>query len=315
MVCPVLTDSGRKPVKSQKVYAAIAKDEKKRMYSTSGGIFPLLAEYMIKNGGYVAGAVYDDHLLVKHILTQKKHGLFKMRQSKYVQSTSGYIYRKVEQRLKQGNSVLFSGTPCQVEALYLYLGKKNYSGSLITCEVICIGAPCPDFYRSYLKNMEKKYHSIAKRVWFKNKEQGWNQLLTRIDFKSGAVYRGGKDGDDYIKAYRKSGFILRKCCYNCRFKNIERHSDITLGDFWNLKGTRFQDNKGISLVLLNSTKGFELFEQIEFGILKEKRLLKEAMGNEGLLHNSPYTYKTELYRRLFGKIPFSLLLKLTDFLG
>lgn len=313
-VCSVLSDLGWEPFKEPEVYAAISKYEKNRLYSTSGGIFPALAENIVKSGGYVVGAVYDHKLQVRHILTNNNYGLLKMRQSKYVQSYSGYIYQKVEKKLKEGKSVLFSGTPCQIEALNLYLGKKKYAGSLITCEVICIGVPCPGFYYAYLKNLEKKYHSRVKKIWFKNKELGWDQLLTKIEFENGVVYKRGKESDYYIKAYRRFGFILRKCCYNCRFKKMERHADITLGDFWNLRSIQFRDNKGTSLVILNSVKGKELFQQIESEIYKERRLLKEAMRNEGLLYNTPYTYKTRLCRWLFHRVPFDTIIRIADLL-
>lgn len=313
-VCPVLCSSGRANEKKPVVFAAISRCENERLYSTSGGIFPLLAEEINQSGGYVAGAVYDKNLMVKHILTKTERGIYRMRQSKYVQSCSGYIYRKVEKKLKEGKCVLFSGTPCQIEALYLYLDKKVDIENLITCEVICIGVPAPGAYNRYLKIIERKFHSSVKTVWFKNKEIGWDQLLTKIEFCNGKVYKGEKDRDLYLKAFRKSGFILRKACYSCHLKKIERSADLSLGDFWNLKNTGFNDNKGISLVLLNTDKGKEFFKKIEPEILREKRFISEAAKNEGLLQNTPYTWKTVLYRILYHIIPFTLLIKITNLL-
>lgn len=312
--CPVISDFGKVFYEKPEVYAAISKDQKRRLYSTSGGIFPILAQYMIRSGGYVIGAVYDENLMVKHTITNTEDGLLPMYQSKYVQSKSGYIYRKVERVLKEGKQVLFSGTPCQISALYLYLGEKDYLNRLITCEILCVGVPAPGIYKNYIKKLERRYHSNIKKIWFKNKEQGWDQLLTRIEFQNGIIYKGKKNRDLFVKAYRENGFVLRKACYNCHFKKLQRNADITLGDFWGLKNTDFDDNNGISLVLLNTYYGKEFFEKIETDILKEKRLLKEAMRNDGLLCNMPYTWKTELYRRLYRKIPFTLLMYLTDLL-
>lgn len=313
-VCPALCDFKKDTKKCPEVYAAIAGDEQVRLNSTSGGIFPLLAQNVIKSGGYVAGAVYDKNFLVKHILTNKENGIIQMQQSKYVQSCSGNIYQKVEKRLNQEEQVLFTGTPCQIKALKLFLQGNRNLDKLVTCEVICIGVPCPGFYVKYKKYLEKKNRSLVKKIWFKNKEQGWDRLLTRIEFENGNVYKGDKDIDLFIKSYRRSGFILRSVCYNCQYKGLQREADITLGDFWNMKNTQFNDNKGISLVLINSQKGKQFFNNIEPVILKEKHPLREAMKNEGLLYNTPYTWKTKLCRKLNRFIPFVFLVKIADFL-
>lgn len=312
-VCPILCHREQITKNYSEVYAAISREEQERLYSTSGGIFPILAHNVIKTGGYVAGAVYDKKLLVKHVLADDEAGISSMRQSKYVQSNSGYIYRKVEKKLNQNKKVLFTGTPCQVKALKLFLQGNKNTDKLITCELICIGVPCPGFYLKYRKYLEKKYQSHITRIWFKNKVQGWDRLLSRIEFENGDVYKGGKDTDLYIRAYRKNGFILRKSCYQCPFKKLEREADLTLGDFWNLKNTQFNDNKGISLILINSKKGKDLFNEIESFIIKEKHFLRDALKNEGLLCNTPYTWKTELYRRLSYKVPFDFLIKIADF--
>ena len=49
--------------------------------------------------------------------------LAQMRGSKYVQSDTSQIYKKVKADLSIGQKVLLSGTPCQVAALKNYLGK------------------------------------------------------------------------------------------------------------------------------------------------------------------------------------------------
>ena len=146
-VCPVLNQS--KPKKPLKVYASINKDENIRLCSSSGGIFTALAEKVIAEGGVVFGARFDDKWEVVHDYVETKEDLSKFRGSKYVQSRIENCYKEAEVFLKAGRIVLFSGTPCQIAGLILFL-KKSYN-NLLTVDFVCHGVPSPGVWRRYLK--------------------------------------------------------------------------------------------------------------------------------------------------------------------
>ena len=145
-VCPVLTPyADRKPLQ---VLAAINIDEKIRMESSSGGIFTLLAESIIKEGGVVFGARFDDEWQVMLDFTESIDGLAAFRGSKYVQARTKSTYKQCEKFLKEDRKVLFTGTPCQIAGLHHYL-RKDYN-NLITCDFVCHGVPSPKVWRMYL---------------------------------------------------------------------------------------------------------------------------------------------------------------------
>lgn len=291
-----------------KVYAAISKNEGQRLYSTSGGVFPVLASKIISQQGIVAGVAYDKGFQTKNIIVKKKEDLKRIFQSKYIQSTPGMIYKHIKLELGQGKTVLFTGTPCQIEGLYLYLGKDKQYDNLITCEIICIGVPLLGMFRKYLKILSHKYGSEPTRVWFKHKVKGWDQLTTRIYFKNGLIYEKDKNSDLFMLGFRRFNFFVRRSCFNCPFKGVTRHADLTLGDFWGLTRTRFNDNKGISLILVNSEAGERLFERCAPDLDYEKRLLKEAMKNEGLVSVLSDNVSTKLFRLFYGKLPLQFIL-------
>lgn len=148
-VCPVINQAdARIPLQ---VYAAKNTDEKIRMHSSSGGVFSILAEQTIKQGGVVFGARFDENWEVKHDYTETIDGVSVFRGSKYVQSKTGDTFKQAEQFLKQNRKVLFSGTPCQIVALKRYL-KKEYE-NLLLVDFICHGVPSLGVWRKYLKQV------------------------------------------------------------------------------------------------------------------------------------------------------------------
>lgn len=243
-------------------YGAINKDDEVREYSTSGGIFSILASYIIKKQGIVVGAAYVNNT-VKHIIINNEKFLDKIRKSKYVQSDLDGIYQKVKQVLNENRLVLFSGTPCQIEALYNFLGKKY--DTLYTIDLICCGVPSPKAFSYYLKELGDKYKAPAEFVWFKNKEFGWHNLGTKIVFKNGKKYFKTGNRDYFMSDYIVDGLTIRSSCTSCRFRCVPHRADITLGDFWGVENLypQYNDEKGTSAVIVNTPKGNYLFEQIK----------------------------------------------------
>ena len=281
-VCAEKNDYDSKNRKKPTLYAAWSKDEDIRINSTTGGLFSELALAFIKeNEHYVCGAIYTKNHLVKHIITDKKPDIEKLRQSKYIQSEMGNCYSEIKTLLNNNKKVLFVGTPCQVVGLYKYLGKEYEN--LYTIDFICLGVNSPTIYRKYLDELENQYGSKIKQVWFKNKTNGWNNFSTKIIFENGEEYLQSRWDDHFMQAFiGLKSLFLNETCYSCKFKNYPRNADITLGDFWGVS-QKLDENKGTSAVFLNNKKGAYLFKNIVKNIHYKKRKLREVNnGNMAL---------------------------------
>lgn len=288
-VCPVLTF--RPLPTEQKVpecYAAWSNDKNIRFHSTSGGIFTHLAEMILAQNGLVAGAQYRPDHLVEHALIDSKEYIPNLRQSKYIPSDTGLIYRQVEKSLKKGLPVLFTGTPCQCAGLQGYL-QTSYD-NLYLCDFICRGVNSPTVYLAYLKELEERYHSPVKQVWFKNKTYGWNNFCTKITFENGAEYLADRETDPFMLGYLKSKLSrnMRPSCYHCSFKGIYRPVDFTLGDFWGIEkyDPTIATEYGVSVILCHSSKGDTFLRSIANKItLKKSPIQAAAAHNKCLTHS------------------------------
>lgn len=276
-VCPVLNKNEELENKI-KVYACYNKNLNERLKSSSGGIFILLAKEIINKKGVVFGASFDENFEVKHTYVENEKELKQFMGSKYTQSKIGNIYEEVKTFLDNGRYVLFTGTPCQIEGLMAYL-RKDYE-KLYTQDIICHGVAAPKVWRKYLEYQKNKNKEEIKDISFRNKDYGWVSYRMKILFNT-KIYSKDLGQDAYMQAFLKN-ICLRESCYNCSFKKKNRLSDITLADYWGINKVHPQmnDNKGISLVLVNSTKGIELFNNI-----KEKILYKETDLDQAIKYN------------------------------
>lgn len=266
--------------------AAWSKNKKTRKVSTSGGAFSELAYNVLKKNGVVVGVVYDKHR-VYHAIATNVNELARMRGSKYVQSDVGLIYRKVKEYLESDRYVLFSGTPCQVFALHRYLNKKY--DNLITVDMVCHGIPSPHVFADYCNYMEEAYSSKIDKIYFRNKKPGWLVYGMKIVFKNGRVYEKDTKKDPYLVGFLRDYFI-NDGCHQCKFTNAKRFSDITIADFWGYQSDEYEfldDDKGISLILLNTEKGKAFFADIKEGFKYQKKDISMAVrGNRCL--TKPY---------------------------
>lgn len=277
----VKRDNPEKPI----TYVTWSKDDTIRYNSTSGGAFSELVLPILNSNGYVIGAEYDTDNTVKHSIIHRADDLKRLRQSKYVQSLSGDIYNQVKMLLKDNNQVAFCGTPCQVAALYAYLGK-NYD-SLYTIDFICRGVNSPKAFRSWLSEIESEMNSKVSRVWFKYKENGWktSPLCTRLDFKNGEHKIISGKANLFMYEYLTSNLFIRPSCSQCHFKGSPRLSDITLADFWGLEAD-LDDDKGSSLLMANSTKGLNMLNNASMRVtLKEQSFEKSIQANPCFLNS------------------------------
>lgn len=242
------------------IFASKNKDGECRMASSSGGIFSLLAEYMERQGGSVYGAAFDEHFNVCHKRAQNREEWQKFLGSKYVQSDLKDCYESVKNDLESHIPVLFSGTPCQIEGLKQYLGNTDTSG-LLTCDVICHGAPSPLIWQKWLLDINDPITGIR----FRDKEKtGWHHSSLVITGEGEKILVSGTHSENAFSRMFFRHFIIRPSCHKCPYASFERCSDITLGDYWGVEKQFAQqdDDKGISLVLCNTEKGLDVWNQI-----------------------------------------------------
>ena len=253
-VCPSLADLQNGGV--QECYATYNKDDDVRKNSSSGGIFALMAQYVLDNGGAVCGAVFDKDWSVKHILTDDVAMLPALQKSKYVQSTVYPVLPQVKQKLEQGVMVLFVGTPCQVNALALYLGKKY--DNLYLVDIACHGVPSPQVWQKYIGTFDD-----VKTVDFRDKSTSWQNYNVSLNHSQGR-YSDYYMRNSYMMMFCKN-LILRPSCYNCHSKFPAKLADVTLGDYWGVENDfeQMKDDRGVSAVIVNSQKGQQLFDCIK----------------------------------------------------
>ena len=286
-VCPVINHcDSRKPIK---VYAAKNNNEEIRLKSSSGGIFTLLAEAIINEGGVVFGARFDNDWNVIHDYTETQEGIEAFRGSKYVQSIIGNSYKIAKQFLKQGRKVLFSGTPCQIAGLKKYL-RKHYD-NLLTIDVVCHGVPSPLVWQRYLEELKESLRTkcvagkntvssslndlpVITGISFRDKTNGWKKFGFRVQYNAAISGENSVSEPHYtfIEPFDKNPFMqgflanlyLRPSCYKCPSKSGKSESDITIADFWGIQNyyPEYDDNLGTSLILINTSNGLHIYESL-----------------------------------------------------
>lgn len=325
-ICPVL--HSKEENKDIVAYACYNKNLTERLNSSSGGIFVLLATEIIRKKGIVFGACFDKNFNVYHVYVDNEEDIYKLMGSKYVQSDIRDTYKKAKEFLDNDKYVLFTGTPCQIEGLNAFLGKA-YS-KLYTQDLICHGVPSPKVWRSYLKYRKKIDKEAPNNINFRSKNTGWKEYEINFKYKR-FQYHVSHNEDYFMQAFLKDA-CLRESCHQCAFKKKYRNSDITLGDFWGIENMlpNFYDNKGTSLVILNSDNGNKLFEKIknkiEYGRVdvdkaieynsafiksakkdpKREKFMKHVENEDFKKVLKKYTYNLPLYKRILKKIYFRI---------
>ena len=286
-VCPI--DKVLQTPTTQKAYAAVHKDYQVLAKSTSGGAFTAIADAVFAQDGIVYGVAMMDNMQVKHIRTSNKEEFAVLRSSKYLQSDTGNTYQMVEQDLKEGKTVLYSGTPCQIDGLRHFLGKPYER--LYTVDIVCHGVGSQAYFDKYLDFARKRYGNI-KTLRFRSKEYvGWScgggvvVVTGSSDCLKKIPYR---DFDNYYYAYFLSGDIYRKSCYSCKYANMKRVGDFSLGDYWGVEKLHLPLNtfNGCSLLVVNSDKATKFLSKIETMNIKETRVDEAISQNEQLKHPS-----------------------------
>ena len=237
-------------------YIVKQKDDISRMKSRSGGVFAAVSDKVIEAGGVVYGCALDEHFHAFHCRATTKEERDLFRGSKYVQSEMRDAMKLAMEDLKAGKLVLFSGTPCQIAGMK-GICPQEYRENLLCMDIVCHGVPSPAVWDSYKEYMQKKYHGKITEVDFRNKRKhGWWDHVESVKIHGLEV-----DSQIYKNLFYEHN-ILRECCYECPYKNLERQGDITIADAWGIAkaAPAFDDNHGVSLVLSNTAKGQQWLE-------------------------------------------------------
>ena len=281
--------------KPQKVYAAINKDEEIRLKSSSGGIFHLLAEKTIAEGGVVFGARFDEQWQVVIDYAETMEGVKAFMGSKYVQARMASAYADAKRFLAEGRKVLFSGTPCQIAGLHHFL-RKSYD-NLLTVDIICHGTPSPKVWSRYLDEVVTAGRKAIHDVQFRNKSNGWKAFNFTMEYNKDeqtVSLCSHHQQNHFMRAFLRD-MILRPSCYQCQAKSGCSHSDITIADFWgiNTEIPDMDDDKGTELVLVNTDKG-------QASLDWNRITCRETTAEVALRYNPAYNHSVAVHPKREG---------------
>ena len=262
----------------QNVYLAKNKNHSIWKSSSSGGVFLEVAKYIISKQGVVYGVAYNHENNVIHERANTIEECKKFKGSKYVQSDLGDTFKQCRDDLRNDRYVLFTGTPCQIAGLKMFLRSEDTS-KLYTQDIVCHGVPSPKFYSKYLDFMEKDLNIKIKNINFRSKVLPNEIQDISIIGEGGKIYKSYGTHDIYYKFFLKN-MILRPICYKCKFTSIDRESDITLADYWGKRevlSRKFKDELGISSIFINSEKGEEIWNEIKENFKYEESTIDICM--------------------------------------
>ncbi len=255
------------------VYAVKHQSDKVIAASRSGGIFTAISDWILEQKGVVYGCVLTEDFQAVHTRAETQEERNAMRGSKYIPSSLGDTFRLIKQDLQEKRSVLFTGTSCQVAGLKKFLGE-DYD-NLFCMDIVCHGVPSPEVWNRYLNWQERKHHAKISSVNFRNKKDfGWREHVETLNFTNGKSV----NSRIFTKLFYNHA-VLRPSCYECPFKQIMHPGDITIADYWGIEKAApdFDDNKGVSLVLVNNEKGKSVFESVHDSLRYKQTKLEDSM--------------------------------------
>lgn len=264
--------------------------------SSSGGMFAELAKFVLSQKGVVFGCTMvrvEDGFDVKHIYIENEKDLYKLQGSKYVQSRIGNTIKEAKEFLDKGRFVLYSGTPCQIAGLKAYL-KQDYD-NLLTVDLSCTGTPSLEIFNSFIKFLEKKFGQKIIKFEFRNKEcMGWSCGNALITFENGKQKILYNNVTSYLYLFINKK-LQNRSCQECKYTGLERISDITVADAWGVEKeypellkSKFDKNRGISLVIANNNKAYSLLNKIQNNLI-----IKEININKMVKYNNPLNKITQ----------------------
>ena len=288
----------------RKYFGVQAKEDALRRTSTSGGVFPVLAEHILRLGGVIYGAGFDSSMRLTHQRADDREKLVRLIQTKYIQSDLAGVYQMIRYDLRNRRNVLFAGTPCQTEAVRKLFGTA--CPQLILVDLVCYGVPSPGIWEDYVRYLEKKHGGKLNAFYFRDKRNRNN----------GHTISYQVDSREFVNDYSKDPFmamfnsncILRPSCHECKFSAAPRNSDITIGDFWGIEKTdpAMDDGMGTSLVIFHTHKAAQLWDAVQDRFHYIECAEDEALQPR-LISPTTASKKRGLFFKLYRKIPFRLL--------
>lgn len=236
--------------------------------ATSGGAFIALADAFFKKcsgkQAHVYGVTYDQELNVHYDMADTLKDCERFSGSKYVRSDNSGVFERIKDDLNGGMAVLFTGTPCNVAALQKFLCKYNINQENLFCiDLICHGTPQPIYWEAYREWLQKKYKSTLVDFKFRTHGEGTSGYTCSATFKNGKRYVNIPETQIYNRMFLRH-YLFPKGCFKCKFANLNRRGDVTIGDFWGIEKamTNFPYTKDVSEILVNSAKGKQLVDII-----------------------------------------------------
>lgn len=295
-------------------YGAFAQDAELRQRSSSGGAFSILANWMLSRGGVVCGAAFTSGCECNHIIVTKQEDLAPLRGSKYLQSNPGFVYREVAKFLKNKVSVLFVGTPCQVAACNAVVGDGG--DNLVTVDLLCAGVPPQRLFKEFVDCLTDGHANEVCNVKMRDKSLfGWHSCCCCCFDLGGQHFSFPKTESAYFRGM-KARLLARRSCWNCRFSRFPRQGDLTIGDLWDVaeKKLHIKDEKGVSVVCVNTSKGAQILGEIkqEFALLKKVPIADVSGTNNLQSHCYPHPNYERFWQWLKGTTQKNLLVQKID---
>lgn len=258
--CPAIHRCKRES--KEKVYAAVSKDRELVGRSSSGGMFGVLAEYILNKNGVIFGAAFNDEMELVHSSAEDQEECRKFHGSKYIQSNTENTFAECKNNLEAGRYVLYTGTPCQIAGLKQYL-QEDYE-KLLAVGLICHGVPSPGIWRRYVRELEEEKGHRIMDVAFRYQDRGWKEYRFRTEYDNGEEEIVSGAQSPFLKAFFHS-LALRPSCYECRYRLAYAKSDLMIGDFWGVGNyyQSFDEQLGVSALLILSEKGEKVFGEIK----------------------------------------------------
>jgi len=301
-ICPALNMTEQVP-KVQKYYKAWHNDVNERMTSTSGGAGVAMVDSALLKGWYVCGAAMDESFVLKHIVTDDA-GMAKLfKGSKYLQSNMEGVYKKIRTLLKEGEKVLFIGTPCQVEGLNHFL-HDDLKNNLLTCGIICHGVNSPKVWGDYKVWLEYKQKSKLSEYQFRSKSHGWQKKKGGPNLRVAYSFDNGKTIDqpawmNLFHWWFGHHYILRPACLNCDYRKEYRNSDVTIGDFWGVErvSSNVDTYRGVSVVITSTEKGGAFVRDCKSMHCEELDASRSKQVLRGYIENQPVEQRMKQIER------------------
>lgn len=312
-VCPTL-HIAKNRFDNHQVFSAYNKDPQWRNAGSSGSVFYRLAISIIEKKGCVYGAAFDNALTLKHTKAENVESLIPLLKSKYIQSETVGIFNQVRQDLTSGRTVLFVGSPCQINALYNFVPDRQKS-NLYLVDFVCHGVPGQELFNKSIALFEKRKKCHVNHFSFRVKDKRHSKYYT-IEYTD----RDGKTKEEtgeYSTFPYYCGYMLYHCfrrsCYRCKFVGVDRTSDLTLADFWGINKLDSSINdiqKGYSMLIVNSEKGGALFDSIKDSIEYKQYSLDDAISNNySYTKATKDTWLSKSFRWAYKYLPYPIVEK------